>query len=66
MSKQSRIPEPVERLAFTVDEARSVLRLSRTSIYALMAQGKLKYVPMLDGRRIPRTELERVIQNGVS
>jgi excisionase family DNA binding protein len=66
MSKTSRVPDPVERLVYTVDEARSVLRLSRSSIYLLMKQRKIKYFHILDSRRIPRSEIERIVSGAAS
>ena len=59
--KKKSIPDPVERVCFTVSEACSVLRVSRATLYKLMGQGRLKYVTLLDSRRIPRTEINQLL-----
>jgi len=56
-----RIPSPVERVVYTVDEACSVLRISRATIYALMKEGRLKYFYIQSSRRIPAAEIKQMV-----
>ena len=50
----------VERQFYTPDEACEVLRLSRASLYKLMNLGRLRYVTVLNRRRIPVPEILRL------
>lgn len=47
--------------AMTIDGAASFLGLGRTSIYAMLASGKLRSVRLSGRRLIPRVELRRVL-----
>jgi excisionase family DNA binding protein len=65
-SRVSRIPAPVERHAYTVNEACSVLRVSRATAYELMKRGKLKYFYVLESRRIPATQINALVKEEAS
>ena len=51
-----------DRLLLTPEEAAQVLRLGRTTIYALMKAGDLRRVHIGRSCRISRAELERIGQ----
>ncbi|WNV77612.1 helix-turn-helix domain-containing protein [Geodermatophilus sp. DSM 44513] len=57
--------EPVssDPLLLTPEEAAEVLRVGRTTIYALMKAGGLRSVHIGRSCRIPRAELERYVQH---
>jgi excisionase family DNA binding protein len=57
----SRIPSPVERVVYTVDEACSVLRISRATVYTLMKNQQLRYFQIGSRRRIPASEISRLV-----
>jgi excisionase family DNA binding protein len=61
-SRVSRIPPPVERHAYTVNEACSVLRCSRVTLYELMKRGRLKYFYILNSRRIPASQIHALVK----
>lgn len=45
-----------------VPEALEVLRISRSKLYLMMARGEIAYTKLGRSRRIPRSELNRVIR----
>ncbi len=49
-------------LLLTPEEAAAVLRIGRTTIYALMKAGDLRPVHIGRSCRLPRTELERYVR----
>ena len=49
-------------LLLTPEEAATVLRIGRTTIYALMRAGDLRPVHIGRSCRLPRTELERYVR----
>ncbi len=49
-------------LLLTPEEAATVLRIGRTTIYALMKAGDLRPVHIGRSCRLPRTELERYVR----
>lgn len=53
-----------DRLAYTVSEACQALATSRATLYEMMADGRIAYVVVGRTRRIPRTELERLVTLG--
>lgn len=53
----------VERLALSPNEAAQSLGLSRETIYRLLARGKLRAVPGIRHKVIPRSELKRFIES---
>ena len=55
-----------EQLLFTPNNAARALDISRSKVYALMASGDLKFVMVGADRRIPRDELRRIAEHGVS
>ena len=58
----AKLPPPLpERQAFTPNEACVALRLSRATLYALMKEGALRYFKIKSRRRIPASEIERMI-----
>jgi hypothetical protein len=54
-SKRHSKQEPLPRLAYRVNEATQVSGLGRSSIYQLIAKGKLKSV-VVEGRRLITAE----------
>ena len=61
-------PQPVRdvlaagRLLLTPEEAAKVLRLGRTTVYALMKSGDLRPVHIGRSCRIPQSELQRYVR----
>ncbi len=64
MSDAQRPQEPVssDPLLFTPEEAATVLRLGRTTVYALMKAGDLHPVHIGRSCRLSRSELERYVR----
>ena len=52
----------IEPLLLTPEEAATVLRLGRTTVYALMKAGDLQPVHIGRSCRLPRAELERYVR----
>jgi excisionase family DNA binding protein len=52
---------PVERLCYTVDEARAATGLGRTFFYELMKSGKLAYTQVGDRRLIAVAALKALV-----
>jgi excisionase family DNA binding protein len=50
-----------DRLLLTPEEAAKVLRLGRTTVYALMKSGDLRPVHIGRSCRIPQSELQRYV-----
>ena len=50
------------RLLLTPEEAADVLRVGRTTVYALMKSGDLRSVHIGRSCRIPQAELERYVR----
>ena len=61
MSISSTGMSPWEHRAFTVDEACEALRLSRASLYLMMAENEIRYVELRNRRRIPGSEIARLL-----
>ena len=61
-------PEPLQDvpasspLLLTPEEAATILRIGRTTIYALMKAGELRSVHIGRSCRLPRAELERYVR----
>ena len=54
---------PVERLAYSIQEAADMLGVNYFSIYRLIQRGKLKACRALRGKLlVPRTELLKLLQ----
>ena len=51
-----------DRLLLTPEEAAQVLRIGRTTVYALMKCGDLRSVHIGRSRRISQAELERYVR----
>jgi excisionase family DNA binding protein len=62
----SRIPSPVERVVYTVDETCSVLRISRATAYELMKRGRLEYFYIQNSRRIPASQIDKLVSEAGS
>jgi excisionase family DNA binding protein len=64
MSDAQRPQEPVssDPLLLTPEEAATVLRLGRTTVYALMKAGELRAVHIGRSCRLSRSELERYVR----
>jgi excisionase family DNA binding protein len=62
-------PEPLQDvlasspLLLTAEEAATVLRIGRTTVYALMKAGELRPVYIGRSCRLPRAELERYVRS---
>ena len=52
------------RLLYSPNSAAQVLDVSRSTIYTLMREGRLRFVMIGSDRRIPREELERLAREG--
>ena len=50
-----------DRLLLTAEEAANVLRIGRTTVYALMKSGELRPVHIGRSCRIPQAEVERYV-----
>jgi len=50
-----------DQLLYTPEEAATVLRFGRSTVYELMAEGALKYVKRGRSRRIRRSDLEAFV-----
>ena len=63
MSESERLPKVVtaDPLLLTPEEAATVLRLGRTTVYALMKAGELRPVHIGRSCRISHAELERFV-----
>ena len=58
---------PIERLAYSVQEAADMLGVHYFSIYRLIQRGKLKTCRALRGKLlVPRTELLKLLQTDLS
>jgi excisionase family DNA binding protein len=64
--EQTTVPEqsrgqgpPLERIAYTTEEAAAVAGVCRDRIYRAIARGKLRATKSLQHKRILRSELER-------
>ena len=64
MAKPERLRDVLssERLLLTPEEAAEVLRLGRTTVYALMKSGDLRAVHIGRCCRLSRAELERYVR----
>ena len=51
---------PIPRLAYSIAESEALSGLSRSSLYRLIAAGKLKTIQHGRRRIVPRAELERL------
>jgi excisionase family DNA binding protein len=66
-SKEQTTTQPVERLAYSVQEAADMLGVHYFSIYRLIQRGKLKTCRALRGKLlVPRTELLKLLQTDLS
>jgi excisionase family DNA binding protein len=54
-------PDQLGRLAYSVTEAAQVLSLGKTTVYGLMASGKLPYCEIGSLRRIRSTDLHDLL-----
>jgi excisionase family DNA binding protein len=61
---QHPIIERIENRAFHVKEAAAIYRLSRSTIYKMMAAGTLRTVKIGGRRLIPRDAIEALIAGG--
>ncbi|HET6358725.1 helix-turn-helix domain-containing protein [Streptomyces sp.] len=59
----STVLAPAEQLLYTSEEAATVLRFGRSTVYELMAAGELKFVKRGRSRRIRRSDLEAFVDN---
>lgn len=59
-TKQARRAHPYA-LAYPINEAASVVGVSRSLIYDLMAEGKLQSIKLKGKRLIPRAALEQLL-----
>lgn len=62
----AQISPPELRLSVRINDACSALGISRSSIYELMAAGKIKTAIIAGRRVIPVSELQRVLSESIS
>ena len=55
---------PIERRALRINDAAAAYGLGRSTIYKLMAEGKLSTVKIAGRRLIPRDNLESLLREG--
>jgi len=55
-----------KRLLYSPKSAARALDVSVSAIYAMMRRGELHFVSVLDGRKIPGSEIERIVQHGTA
>lgn len=60
-----RCPQMSEKLAYHINEAAYALSISRSSIYNMFREGRLKSVKIAGRTLIARSEIERLL-NGVA
>lgn len=61
-NEEPAVVQPVERLAYSVQEAADMLGVHYFSVYRLIQRGKLKTCNALRGKiLVPRTELLRLL-----
>ncbi len=61
---QDKLYEPDARRAYQVNEAAAAYRLSRSTLYSLMATGKLRSVKTGGRRLIPVDAMEALLAEG--
>ncbi|MBT2383016.1 helix-turn-helix domain-containing protein [Streptomyces sp. ISL-11] len=54
---------PIEPLLYTPEEAAKALRIGRSTVYELMAEGALPYTKRGRSRRIKRCDLEAYVMD---
>jgi excisionase family DNA binding protein len=64
MSYKTSTPKPDEKRALRVKEASAIYGLSRSTLYVLMAAGRLRTVKVGGRRLIPRDALEALLNEG--
>jgi excisionase family DNA binding protein len=57
-------PDPFMRRACRIHEACVALGISRSTLYKLVAEGKLRLIHLGGRSLIPATEIDRLISNG--
>ena len=60
----SQQPDPFVRRAYRIREACVALGISRSTLYKLVAGGKLQLIHLGGRSLIPTTEIDRLISNG--
>jgi excisionase family DNA binding protein len=62
-NEKAAVTQPIERLAYSVQEAADMLGVHYFSVYRLIQRGKLKTCHALRGKiLVPRTELLKLLQ----
>ena len=56
---------PLRQALATVAEAADYLNVSRSSVYLLMDRGELRFVKLGKCRRLPWSELERLVEKNL-
>jgi len=56
----------IESLAFRINDACQVLSISRTSIYKMIAEGRLKTIKNAGRTLISRSEIDRLLKEATS
>ena len=59
--RKAKVRDPLPRAAYSVDEFSEAIRLSKPTIYRMMADGNLRFVQFGKVRRIPASELARLL-----
>ena len=53
---------PLDRLTFSIKETADLLGVSYFTVFRLLKRGKLRAIPSIRHKRIPRAELERFLK----
>jgi hypothetical protein len=55
-----------DKALFTITETAALCRRSRVWVYRLMRRGAVRFIPFGGAKRIPRSEIERILSEGVT
>lgn len=62
MAEKKKVENPkIEPLAFRINDACEALQISRSSLYSLVAEGKLRLIKIAGRSLIPRSEIDRLL-----
>jgi excisionase family DNA binding protein len=66
MSNKGKDDKPDEKRAYRINEAVATYRLSRSTLYKLIAAGKLRSIKIGGRRLVPRDSLESLLTGGTT
>lgn len=58
--------KPFERLAYSIDEARALLSIGRTTLYEMKKRGEIHFIKIAGRTLVPRSEIERLCSMGLT